>query len=752
MNRIVKKFFVFALLVFSTILVATLAFSETVFAAQGETLLFDDYYQTWNIGATGRPADENGLEYGRDPGAAATIPSPFPFNDSVKFDEQMNMRGGRVNPADTTYFTRNKYMMQPLTQNESYIVYSLEDAEDVTMMVSHQIFDPNPVDVALARVKLYGSVDGVTYVEVPLQAEIIDIVGVNHLTKMTNRTDLDETYTHFKFTFTLLNNNFWEILVISTHFTGIAVNGEVAFSDSFNGQWPIDAVGVNEDQTPNYAIGGRLPYVDPTNTALGRLPFADNFTPKAQLVSYTGLTNGRVQPSPTNFQYNDWVLILSQQTANMVYMYDSTFSNFSLVIFRQIWDNSLDTVDAVKVYVSADGVDYDEIVYDEQVLKTDGTNYYISLTNKTALEAGIKYLKIEFAHHQANNYYELGISNVRLMTDRSFGVPVYKDIFSNQWPIDAVGVNEDQTPNYAIGGRLPYVDPANTTLGRVPFADNYNPADEVVSWTGLTNGRVQPNPASFVYSDWMLILAATQAQMVYEYEAGFKNVNLQIFRQIYNNSLPMAEAVKISVSNDGTTYTPVTISFFVERQSGVDTMYSVFNKLELEDDYTFLKIEFAHHNTNFYELGITTVSLFGATPDVVGEVDREAPVIAVSWNLATTLDQNTQVTLPVATATDNADENPVVTVSVLSPFNSNVTVTNNQFYLTAQGDYTVVYRAEDVSGNFSTREFVITSVIPVDEPEEPAGLGTGAIVAITVGSATALGGAAFFIIRKRRVI
>lgn len=722
-------------------------------AATGEALLFDDYYQTWSIGATGRPADELGREYGRDEGALPAIPSPFPFNDKVKFEEQMNMRGGRVNPDDPTYFTRNRYMMQPLTQSESSMTYIVEDAEDVAMMVSFQIFDPNPIDIAKSRVKLWGSTDGTAYTEIALDAQLLDIVGVNHWMKMTNRFDLDESYTYFKFTFHLLNNNFWEILVISTEFMAQSVAGEVAFNDSFNNQWPVDAVGVTPELTPDYSIGGRLPYIDPENTSLGRVPFADNFTPKTQLLRYENLVNGRVQPNPANFQYNDWVLILSAQNASMVYEYDLTFQNFSIVIFRQIWPNSLATEDAVTISISADDETYTEVVYDAQTLKTDGTNYYIQLTNVSPFEAGVKYIKIDFAHHQEANYYELGISNVRLMTDRSFGIPKYRDTFFNQWPIDAVGINPDTTPNYAVGGRLPYVDPENTSLGRVPFADNFNPALELVSYTGLTNGRVQPNPASFTFNDWMLILAATSAEIVYEFEDGFTNFNLQIFRQIYNNSYPMEQAVVVQVSNDGTTWEDVTINYFVERQSGVDTMYSVYNKLQFEESYTFIKVSFAHHNTNFYELGISTLSLYDDSPDAIAEVDREAPVLNVTWNLPATMDQNTEVTLPVATATDNSDDSPVVTVRVLSPFDSQVTVTNNKFFLTASGDYTIVYRAEDVSGNFVTREFVITSVIPTEEPEEPAALGTGAIVAIVAGSVTVVGaGAAFFIIRKKKIV
>jgi len=662
----------------------------------------------------------------------------------------MNMRGGRVNPADTTYFTRDKYMMQPLTQSESSITYNVEGAEDFTMMASLQIYDPDPLDIAISRIKLWGSADGTDYTEITLDAQLVDIVGVNYLVKMTNKIDLDPSYEFFKMTFHLLNSNFWEILVISNEFTASSVAGEVAFNDTFNNQWPIDAVGVNVDLTPDYSVGGRLPYIDAENTALGRVPFIDNFTPRSELIRFEGLVNGRVQSNPTNFQLNDWDLILSAQTASMVYQYDNTFQNFSLVVFRQVWPESLALDDAVTVSVSDDDITYSEVSLNNQTLTTDGTNYYIQLTNVSPLEVGMKYLKIEFAHHN-NNFWELGISNVRLMTDRAFGIPKYTDTYYNQWPIDAVGVNVDLTPNYAVGGRLPYIDAENTSLGRVPFVDNFTQASQVVSYVGLTNGRVQANPASFTFNDWMLILSATSANIVYEFEDGFKNFNLQIFRQVYPESYPMEQAVVVSVSNDGINYEEVALNAFIQRQIGVDTFYSVFNKLELEESYSFLKIEFAHHNNNFWELGISSVALYDESPDQIGEVDREAPLLNVTWNLPDSIDQNTEVTLPIATATDNTDDSPVVTVRVLSPYESQVTVTNNKFYLTATGDYTVVYRAEDASGNFSTLEYVITSVIP-EEPT-PTGLGIGGIIAIISSSVVVVaGGVGFFIIRKRKVV
>jgi hypothetical protein len=718
-------------------------------AARGETIVFDDFANTWSIGATGRPADDQGLEYGRDVGAAfPAIPDPFPFNNRIKFLEQNKMRGGRVNPADPSYFTRNRYMLQPLTQLESSITYQAPGTTTVAMQTSLQIYDVDFMATALSRLKLYGSADNTTFTEIPLQVELFDRVQVNHWMEFTNRVDIDASYQYFKFTFAFLNQNTYETLVISIGFTGLKLPGEVAFNNGFNGQWPVDAVGVNENNTPNYGVGGRLPFVDPLDTTQVRVPFADNFTPKAEQKSYTNLVNGRLQPDPLNFNYNDWMLILSATTASIEYEFPSGFSHVSLVVFRQLYPESLPLSQAVKVSVSEDGITYSEITYDSQILKTSAVNNYIGITSKLALEAGTTFLKIEFAHHN-NNFYELGISNIRLMTDRGLGLAKLRDTFTGQWPIDAVGVNEDTTPNYGVGGRLPFVDANDTTLGRIPFADNFTENDALVSWNGMVNGRVSPNPAAFMYSDFHLILAGggnTAGQLVYELEDGFKNFSINVIRQVYPNSFAMAEAVKAFVSNDGTTYTPVTIGHYDLRSSGVDREIVAFNKLELEDDYQFLKIDFAHHNGNNFELGVTSVNFFGTSPDVIVDVDRDAPVLTVTWNVEDEVVKNSLITLPVASATDNSDPSPVVTVAVLSPFASAVTVTDNTFRPTVTGEFTVTYRAEDVSGNFSTRVFTINVI---EEPVVEPANNTLLIVLGSIAGVALVGGASFYFLKKK---
>ena len=717
-------------------------------AARGEAIVFDNFEKTWNIGSTGRPADDQGREYGRDAGALPAIPDPFPFNNRVKFLEQNKMRGGRVNPADVSYFARNRYLLQPWSQLDSSITYQAPGTTTVAMQTSLQIYEVDYTATALTRLKLYGSADKVTFTEIPLQVELFDKVQVNHWMEFTNRVDIDASYQYFKFTFAFTNQNLYETLIISVSLTGIKLPGEVAFNDGFNGQWPVDAVGVNQDGTPNYGVGGRLPFVDPADTTKGRVPFAANFTPKVEQKSYTNLVNGRVQPDPLNFNYNDWMLILSANTASIEYEFPAGFSHVSLLVFRQLYSESFAINQAVKVSVSKNGTTYTEITYDAQVLRTSAVNNYISLTSKLALEAGTTFLKIEFAHHN-NNFYELGISNIRLMTDRGLGLAKLRDTFTGQWPIDAVGVNEDGTPNYGVGGRLPFVDSADTSKGRVPFADNFTENEALVSWTGMVNGRVSPNPAAFMYSDFHLILAGggnTAGQMVYELEDGFKNFSIHVIRQVYPNSFAMVDAVKAYVSKNGTTYTPVTIGHFDLRSSGVDREIVAYNKLELEEEFTFLKIDFAHHNANNYELGVTSVNFFGTSPDAIVEVDRENPVLTVTWNVAEEVVKNTLITLPVATAVDNSDPAPVVTVSVLSPFGSAVTVTNNTFRPTVTGEFTVTYRAEDVSGNFSTRVFTIDVIEePVEEPADNTLLTVlGAVVGVAL-----VGGGTFYFLKKK---
>lgn len=759
MKHMVKKFFLTATTVATMfVFFAVFGTSTLVESARGEAIVYDDFFETWSIGISGRPADENGLEYGRDEGAPAQIPTPFPFNDRVKFLSQEQMRGGRVNPDDISYFARNRYLMQPLVANGASMTYQAQGVRSVAMNVSFQIFDPNVEEIALERVKLLGSADNVTFTEIPLQAEFKDKVGVNHWFELTNRLELDETFEYYKFTFHLRNNNVWEILVVSVELSAASVPGEVAFIDTFNGQWPIDELGFNEDGMPNYGVGGRLPFIDAEDTSLGRVPFADNFTPQSQLVRYQGLTNGRVAPNPAAFQFNDWTLILAAQEAEVVYHYERTFQNFSIQIFRQIWPNSLDLRDAVTISVSSDDVTYQEVAFNDQVLRTDGTNYYIQLTNVAPLEAGIQFIKIELNHFN-NNFWELGLNSVRLMTDRALGIPTFRDTFRNQWTIDALGTNEDGTPNYGVGGRLPFVDPENTALGRVPFRDNFNSVPQLISWTDMVNGRVAPNPASFLFEEWYLhIGASTTAEMIYRFEPGFKNFSLDIERQVYPNSFPMDQAVRVFVSNNGTTWEEVAINYYTLKSRGVDATFNVFNRLQFEDSYEYLKINFAHHNNNLWELGISEVRFYDSSPDALGEVDRIAPELAINWSLPGQLPLNAQVQLPTATATDNVDENPQVSVRVFSPVDSAINLSNNSFFLTSTGTYRVVYRAEDATGNFTTREFTITSFLPDDDdddddnviitPEPSEGMNPLIWVGLAAG-VIAIGGVGFILIKRK---
>jgi len=245
------------------------------------------------------------------------------------------------------------------------------------------------------------------------------------------------------------------------------------------------------------------------------------------------------------------------------------------------------------------------------------------------------------------------------------------------------------------------------------------------------------------------IKSQNESNIVYETDTDFYNFALKIYRQVWNNSLPLEDAVKVSISKDNVTYTPVVINDYIINQKGADTYLNVYNKTELEEGYKYIKIEFSHHNGNLWELAISKVELQGKTNDQFGPIDRTKPSLFVTWNLDASMELNAKVNLPVATATDDIDQEPTISISVFSPYNSKVSVTNNQFMLTAFGQYRIIYKAEDKTGNFIEEEFTIDVIEPVDE--EISGLSTKQMISIIAGSVAGLaiiGAASFFLVRK----
>ena len=165
------------------------------------------------------------------------------------------------------------------------------------------------------------------------------------------------------------------------------------------------------------------------------------------------------------------------------------------------------------------------------------------------------------------------------------------------------------------------------------------------------------------------------------------------------------------------------------------------------------------NNVRFDRPGTYTVTYYAADDEIVPNEtvktytitvieDTEAPVISVDFT-QTTAKPGDVITLPAATATDNADED--VTVNVRVQFgNEEVSVSNGQFTAEHEGTYTIIYSAADDSGQASDLRFTITVLDAGETQGEGAGC-SGTVLTTAGGIALGVGmiAAAVVLCRKK---
>lgn len=127
--------------------------------------------------------------------------------------------------------------------------------------------------------------------------------------------------------------------------------------------------------------------------------------------------------------------------------------------------------------------------------------------------------------------------------------------------------------------------------------------------------------------------------------------------------------------------------------------------------------------------------------------DEEAPVLNVEF-ANTTLEKGSTVTLPTATATDNAYAEIAITVTVSYGTQQVALSENNTFQAEKEGVYTITWTAEDGAGNTVVKTALVTVT-----PAAPASGNVGLIVGISVGAvvvAAAIAVAVVLIVRKKK--
>ncbi len=134
------------------------------------------------------------------------------------------------------------------------------------------------------------------------------------------------------------------------------------------------------------------------------------------------------------------------------------------------------------------------------------------------------------------------------------------------------------------------------------------------------------------------------------------------------------------------------------------------------DGYTFMPTQAGTHTVTYTAkaYGYTVTESF----NIQVIADEVKPVVSVDYK-DNYVAIGSAVTLPAATATDNADGDKTVQLSVTKN-GEPVTVNNNKFTADELGAYIVTYACEDISGNKTEIVYTVTSINPAEFISVPA--------------------------------
>lgn len=145
------------------------------------------------------------------------------------------------------------------------------------------------------------------------------------------------------------------------------------------------------------------------------------------------------------------------------------------------------------------------------------------------------------------------------------------------------------------------------------------------------------------------------------------------------------------------------------------------------------------------EYGSETVETF----DIEIKADGEKPVISVDFDIETGT-VGAEISLPSATATDNADGSVSVSVSVTFG-DTEVTVEDGKFTPSEAGIYTVTYTATDASGNTAivSREILVSAA---SGGKKGRGCTNAAVGDIPIGAIVLIAASLTLLIAKRKIV
>ena len=145
------------------------------------------------------------------------------------------------------------------------------------------------------------------------------------------------------------------------------------------------------------------------------------------------------------------------------------------------------------------------------------------------------------------------------------------------------------------------------------------------------------------------------------------------------------------------------------------------------------------------EYGSETVETF----DIEIKADGEKPVISVDFDIETGT-VGAEISLPSATATDNADGNVSVSVSVTFG-DTEVTVEDGKFTPSEAGIYTVTYTAKDASGHTAivSREILVSAA---SGGKKGSGCNNATVGEVAIGAIVLIAASLTLLIAKRKIV
>ena len=269
----------------------------------------------------------------------------------------------------------------------------------------------------------------------------------------------------------------------------------------------------------------------------------------------------------------------------------------------------------------------------------------------------------------------------------------------------------------------------------------------VISADGITVEIKAPNASDFVDISAFVFDDALYGNYTVKYTAtdGSNNGSEPVERII--RYVPQLPSITLSGDRISDGYVNHRVDLPVGTSSSAVTVSVVAgDKAVNVVDNGFTPTQAGTYTVAYYtkdEYGSETIETF----DIEIKADGEKPVITVDFDIETGT-VGAEISLPSATATDNADGSVSVSVSVTFG-DKEITVENGKFTPSEAGIYTVTYTATDASGNpaIVSREILVSAA---SGEKKGCGCKNATVGAVAIGAIVLIAASLTLLIAKRK--